>query len=345
MKKKERNRPNVYGAIRFRIVALALALWLIFMLLFTWSAAAEMYQQLEDTALDYVWLKFGAEDIPGQQTYNMFRHMDFSHTFTRLKVSSPIMLKQNILTDDLDLWLGDPLDNYPTLRRGFESAAIFYDEAGNTLMKSGDYVYFDYTFRYQEPNERLEPAGYGYIDLNGSDPGIDALRAHVAKYKTSGFYSFLPFFNYRMTGWFEGEQFHPTAISYYLTSWTDLFYIPAEKGQELVTIYTDIACIYSQPDKPVHVGGTRFENLTELLDAHIRKDGDWKRCLSNTSLRYRNQPCGIPTRGGSHHRSAWCQERRSSRCCICRSWCPLHERGRSRPQARGSRQRGPYPAR
>ena len=274
MTKKEKNRPNTYTALRTRIAALGLSLWLICMILVTWVAAADMYNQVLQQASQDVHIQFGAQDIPGSEEYRML--LDISHGYTiYLSNAFPLMLDQKPDTVSSSDWFWDETE----LLYGYEPAMVIRNQYGDILMQTGDYLFFEYTTTKYDPDDETPAAqGYGYIDLN--DPGIEMkmLRDFVYERHLGGTLDRLSFYHFSMTGWFEGAKFHPVTVFYnYLDiSAKLLFSGVAAPGKELVTIYMEHPWICTRPTTPVSVGGTRFDSLTDLLDAHSSGQGDYR---------------------------------------------------------------------
>ena len=273
MKKKERNRPNVYGAIRFRIVALALALWLICMVLITLTAAGDMYAQIVFQAQQDIHTIYAADDIPGNEENRMLRRIHDKYNI-HLHNAFPFMMKQHPDSYGSDDWYWNKME----LLYGYEKVVIFHDNAGNNLMQTGDYLFFDYASTpYNSDGERPKTEGYGYIDLSDTSQEIQQLRDFVYKQLSGGIYAQLPFYDFYMTGWFEGGRFHPVTVLYhYLDIKSEyIFSGTAEPGKEIVSIYMENPTVCTRSTTPVSVKGTRFDNLTELLDAHISQQGNY----------------------------------------------------------------------
>ena len=277
MKKKERNRrrPEAYKAMRARIIALTLILWLTCMGFVTWAAAAEMYQQILTQARTEISTGFGAADIPGQESHKMLSRIHYSYHIN-LKSFFPFMLPQTPKSYGSDDWFWNEME----LLYGYEPATVFYDESGQLLIQNGDYMFFEYTTTESDPEDHSpEPQGYGYIDLNDPSEEMLPLRDFMYQNRSGGLFDRIAFFDFRMTGWFEGGQFHPVSL-YTLIHGLDMenqvFSAPAEFGKELVTIYTRNINVCTRSTTPVTVGGVQFDSLPELLDAHIRTEENYR---------------------------------------------------------------------
>lgn len=277
MKKQEKKekRPKSFRAIAVRIIALALCMWLGFNFLLTWNMEKEIFLQVQSQV--YEWVNYENHDLGSTDPGEMERDMISS-------VANPFF---NIKINELQ-WKPFPCslkpeadrDNWPIRVElvDYEYAMSYYDLHNDILIDSGNYMTFEYTDAAGWDAAKLQKQGYAWIDLDAL-PGaseMDGLYAAVI----------------RLTGWFEGNQFHPvtwdrfwsddTRINnppFYTTTqercneldrkglldWENLLTVPAEQGRELITIYGwEERCYSDYEPEPVTMGGKEYESLNAL---------------------------------------------------------------------------------
>ena len=273
MKKKERNRrrPEAYKAMRLRIVALTLSLWLICMGLVTWMAAVDVQHQMKIGIKDLVNASIDATDarIPGRTEYNMFSHRAFAYLRLDIEKTLPFMLEQRPASLSSDDWLWGKWN----LMYGFEPAIVYYDKDGNRLLGSENYLYFSYTNEEPVVNEHPTIVGFGYIDLDSLSEEYRAFLDYVFRYRSNDILGALFFHDLKMAGWFEDGEFHPVAIdvkSHPEDIWTRLIHVPADGKKELTQLYTYGLYLTQEQKNPV----AGFESLTDLLDTHCTTTAD-----------------------------------------------------------------------
>lgn len=287
--KKQKKMPGAYRSLAWRLCVLALTLWLAVTGVLTWCVAADMRLQLQTQLQRYMLFHHDRVDpdeleMPGAAELNMIQSLGYPY-LSRIKPLLPIVKKQiqpNPIGDDHWLW------GRWDLVYGFEPAVIYYDADKTPLIQTGDYLTFSYTTQEKWHMKDVEPLGQGYIALDALPGGTELADKYITDFITGdvGASWFLPVL--RMTGYFEGNQFHPTSIdrgNYYgpdgvqptdpqklvnldgrnQLKWTNILTNEAESGIRQQTIFAWNVGGYNTKAKPVTAGGQRFESLAELL--------------------------------------------------------------------------------
>ena len=306
--KKEKRKVSVHTALRRRILALSLGLWLLAMFLLTWAVAGDMYEQLETKLFWYIHnpvrRDYEEDALPGLMEWEMLDDLDAPIYFVDVDQILPIVgsqrLKTHVSSDD---WIWGKWE----LFYGVEFAIAYYVEDTEPLIHTGNWLSFQYTRDENWYAQDIEPRGYGYVDLTAIDGGPEAFRGYFSNFyggdKLNQFINLL-----RMTGYFEGNEFHPTVIDLgnYLDyngwehdlpalarldtrnrlEWETLVTAEAPEGRELETIYAfEVNHVYFR-DNPVTVNGQRYDRLLDVLKADYRswqeyvESGDYDRYQS-----------------------------------------------------------------
>lgn len=286
---KEKNRPSTFRAIAFRVIALTLALWLGIMFLLTWAVAEDMLRQLRSDAQFYVYadnksrdyaVDDHSTDLPGAMERSILKQMGHPYYFLGIQQLLPIVMPQNPASMSSHDWYWGDWD----LVYGFEHATICYDENGE-IIAGGNRLEFVYTTQEQWQNQSTAIQGHSFVDLDSIQGGVAAFDPYTVGFATGDISreNFLPVL--RLTGYFEGSQFHPVTIhrgwnsfpnqdaisslcrSDYNGSlmWDTVLTTDMETDRDLVTIYAwDLGGILFDYD-PVTVDGVQFESLLELM--------------------------------------------------------------------------------
>ena len=306
-------RPSAYTAIVWRLIVLAIALWLGCMGVLTLAVARDMYFQLESQAWEYVHssarITPAEEDaLPGSLEAAMLSQLGYPYYSLNIQQLLPFVLPQTPDSYGSDDWFWGRWE----LIYGFESAVIYYDANGEPLVSSGDYLRFTYVSNEMWANGLLDPQGYAYIDLDTFPEGREFADSWISDFPIGdvGANYFLPLL--RLTGYFEGTQFHPVLIdrvpkwslSDYDSSleycnrvdnragldWETILDHSSETDRELVTIYGwDVWGCQSDPWESFwnedHVP------LADLLHTH---------CTTNEDLSKQNLLESVIICGASH---------------------------------------------
>lgn len=290
--KRTRNPRTLRKTLKRWLVLPVLILWFLSMALLTWAVGRDLYIQLEEEVED--WGEFACRlellgvlsDLPGALDMVRFQHLTFLG-YEQLDVESllPIVLPQNIafLSSD-NSW-----ENWE-IYMGCQSALGYYNEEGQKIIASGNYMYFNYTDAVDK-----EPCGYAYIDLN-TLPGGDALAKYISPTPfgdTLAFHSIdRPF---QMTGWFEGNQFFPVEIS----NVKGTLYKGDQPDRLLVTIFVySVEGYRYEPGGPFYWNGAKYGNAAVLLEKAPASQFGF---MSAVICREWNARCG-----GSVRIAVWC---------------------------------------
>ena len=289
MKKK----PTTFKSIAIRIIAITLSLWLCVVGLVTWAVAEDYFHQIDtitkhfpdilNTARDYP--VHEQENFPGTAEARMIFIMSWPYLKLHTKQLFPFVRQQ--LPDQLssDDWLWDQHD----LLYGFDYSVIYFDENKQPLMTSGNRLSFSYTDSQNWNDKALDPKGICWVDLDAIEGAAETMKAHLDYSPFTGYSmgskTFLPLI--RLTGWFEGTEFHPVTLEntiyardgWPLTDldqlnyldlhnkleWNTLVEAKTPADQTLVTIYGwNVDGIAGNHQTPVTVDGKTYDSLTDL---------------------------------------------------------------------------------
>ena len=282
LKKQGRSQgPRALFSIAWRVISFTLALWVCIAGLVTETVATELMRQMEYEAQQYACADAAGitnfVNIPGDQHampgyVDACRIAQTTELYTRLKFdfspSFPLFarpLPGKVYISD-DYWMD------------YDFAIIFSDSAGNTLQQSGNYLYFPYMSAEDWAADSQSYEGFAYIDM-------EALGYGSTFYK----YGFVQ--NARFTGYFEGNQFIPSAIDlvsgpeYEDPQWRNKLSFKndytgeIDPDRETVTIYTGnlthVSYGYSDGfHKTLTVDNVRYDDLRSFLqqDRHPYED-------------------------------------------------------------------------
>jgi signal transduction histidine kinase len=295
--KKEKRKVRTYPALTLRIVGLALVFWLASMVILTWAVASDMLRQIQNQLYFYAdnadsRAQHNDAGLPGTLEYNMIDQLGSAYYWIDLEPLLPFVQDQHFNRNGIssDDWMWGKWELY----YGYEAAEIYYGEGKEELIRTGDYLTFEYTSSANWAAQDLTPLGKSYVYLSGIPEAEAVFNRFLSDLPTGdiGINMFMPLF--RLTGWFDGNEFHPIRIENgdYLSSygrvmdieqlcnldsrnsleWNLLFETNAPDGQALVTIYGWDPSGHNGKAKPVTVAGTTYGSLTDLLHASYSMD-------------------------------------------------------------------------
>ena len=312
MKEKKR-KPRTGRALGWRIVCLTLALWLACMGCLTWCVATDMRIQAKQKLLFYVdnnSARVSRSELswPGVTENNMIDDLGSPYLWIRMEKLFPFAYGQtftNYISDDD--WMWGKWD----LFYGFEPAIIYYDENGAELLRTGHYLTFGYTTAEKWAEQDVDPIAKGYVALDAVPGGAERFEYVLSDHAIGDVGMGMLFPVLRLTGWFEGNEFHPTLIENgdHLTyqgretdiekladldargrlEWETMLTAEAPEGQELVTIYGYEPGGYNCAPRPVTVNGETYDTLADLLDTALKSEHPFeyeKRGLLETIVFY-----------------------------------------------------------
>lgn len=288
---KNMDRPRTYRSMALPIIALTLALWMACTGLLTWCVASDMLVQMQEqmrvflnSNVSYSRGNADESELPGQLEQNMIRKLGYPYYVMDLDRLLPIVHPQPLQSRlDSDDWLWGKWD----LQYGFEAAVAYYGENDVPLIRTGDHLTFTYTTEENWLSGNDTAVGMGYAVLDGL-PGGAELADRMLTNRPIGSQSTDMFFPLlRLTGYFEGSEFHPTSIDrgwYFVVGefatdisrliqldntnrveWETIFALPVPEGKEQETIYAWDAGGFNCTPKKVTVNGNSFASLSELL--------------------------------------------------------------------------------
>ena len=290
-----KGRPTAYKAISTRIIATALAIWLLVMAVMTWGVAIDfqrsMDQQTRECATS-LYPSSGNTGRAGALERDMIHMLGFIYLHRSHDSLWPFVLPSMPTSFGSDDWIWGKWD----LLYGYESAVAFYLD-GEPRIWTGTWLSFSWKTEEQWHSGSEEDMGFAYMDLS-QYPETAGRWIDDTPYGTLMVDYFLKVL--RMTGYFEGNQFHPVKIDKLHDAdipeslknapskwaaydarvgfnWENILDIEAPAGQELVTIYGFDAEGYNHPTQECFtVEGEEFENLSQML-----MDGEWHRRKEN----------------------------------------------------------------
>ena len=289
--KKEKKKPATHRVLVRQILTLTLSLWIACMVILTWCVASDMRIQVEqklEVFVDNSGSRYSTDDsgLPGTVEHNMINHLGRPYIWLNLDRLLPIVTDQqfNGYISSKD-WMWGKWDIY----YGYEPAIIFYGENGEELIRTGHYLTFDYTTPENWGQRSFDPVGKSYIALDEIPGGAERFEHIISDHATGDLGMGMLYSLFRITGWFEGNEFHPTLIEngrYLdyggwvtdlgqlasrdergLLEWETMLTDEAPEGQALVTIYAFNPGGYNNTPRAVTVNGETFDTLADLLAA------------------------------------------------------------------------------
>ena len=254
MKKKD-SKP-ICKVLFARMAIPVLCLWFFSMALLTWAVARDFYLQLESRT-DMMYAALDLKDVEHGEN-QMVENLCFPYTWMHIDPLLPIVLPQSPSSYSSNHILYGKWE----LFFGYQAAVGYYDEEGQPLIVSGDYLYFSYS-----DNLGGDTVGNAYIDLQKLDGGAALADAHISSYPYGDFF---PFFApvFQLEGYFEGSRFCPTQIiGLYGQGDTQTVIYSAEAAtKETVTVYSNgMRGYHYEPGSAVYLNAKRYENVRALL--------------------------------------------------------------------------------
>lgn len=288
-----KRRPTAYKAISTRIIATALAVWMLVMAVMTWGVAIDFQRRMEYQAQQCATSMYpsaGPSELPGTLERDMISMLGWIYLHQTHDSLWPFVLPSMPTSFGSDDWIWGKWD----LLYGYESAIAFYLE-DEPLIWTGTWLSFSWQTKEQWLSGSEEDMGFAYIDLS-LYPETAGRWIDDTPYGTLMVDYFLKVL--RMTGYFEGNQFHPVKIDKLHDAdipdalksvrskwaaydarvgfnWENILDMEAPEGQDLVTIYGFDAEGYNHPAQgSFTAGNVEFENLSQFVmgDKWYRKD-------------------------------------------------------------------------
>ena len=179
------------------------------------------------------------------------------------------------------------------------------------MLRTGHYLTFDYTSPENWEARNFTPLGMSYIALDKIPGGAECFEYAISDHATGDVGMGMLYSLFRFTGWFEGNEFHPTLIENgshlnqngWVTDmdqlasldergrleWDTMLTAEAPMGQELVTIYAFEPGGFNYTPRPVTVNGITYDTLADYLDTALRSENPFsykKRSLLETIVFY-----------------------------------------------------------
>lgn len=313
-----KKRKTSYKSIALRLISLALCLWLCIAGTVTWAVSEDMFRQVKSATLD--WARRGypnrvtgeeeLDTLPGCMETAMVSGLWQPYFAIDIDRLFPFVLRQQPKSYTDDDWIWGKWD----LLFGFDFSVIYFDENGAPIMTSGNRMTFTYSDAESWQAKEPKAKGLAWVDLDAIPGAAERMKgsmgdnfAHATAARI-----FMPVV--RLTGWFEGNEFHPTSLEsgrYYgpdafglnldeiqysaldkrgKLEWKTLVTAPAPQGQELTTIYGwDVDGHMGDYQKPVSMNGVKYPSITALRlatdDDNFEARGFWESIVSATVSR------------------------------------------------------------
>lgn len=288
----KKNKLRSIDAIRWRITVLALVLWLLCMILTTWGVAMDLYRQLELSAqreasmwADHQYNSQRTDkNAPGYADYCRILSIQ---NFSRAIHIYPRFFPQSTVDAMMGVGKGHPLPVRTAI-------SYSYNDGDRSVKLSSAQTYdcLGYITEAQWEADALaqKNAGYLYIDRSKLDETYGNAEL-----------SWIGVEARRLTGWFEGSEFHLVTAETVTRSfdwskrdrlrWETIYECPTPPGQAVVTVYCvdDSYWPYGMATTspfPVTIDGTEYAQLedvlptvaekTSLTDAVVRGYGDYE---------------------------------------------------------------------
>ncbi len=257
-----------------RICALVLALWLVLLVLLTWAVAQDFQNQIhslaQDLASDRVTSHYSSDLSPtlsGYDSYQQIMHLGDPYLWLRTEPLLPVVLPQLPNGYSSDDWFYGRWE----LLYGFQAATVFFDEAGNPMVKSGNLLTLRYTTEDVEPAPDDPSQGLAYIDLDNVTEGHRFLEGLIwsgpGATSPSGLFSWV----IRSTGYFAGAEFIPVTMERRISEdvipndqWETVLTQEAPEGVALTTIYAREFGGITFDHKPVSLDGKQYASLVDV---------------------------------------------------------------------------------
>ncbi len=211
----EKNYPSAYGELKKRICALVLGLWLIFLIFLTWAVARDFQNQIYNKAIYMVSTGNGTrlandipEDTPGYGSLIQIQELGAPYRWLQTRPLLPIVLDQMPNHYSTDDWFWGKWE----LLYGFQPAMAFFDENGEPMIASGNYLTLYYITEEDWANQNPQPSGLAYIDLDKLPQGGEQLKTWIWGFPQGNTPSSLWACLTRITGYFDGDEFIPASL-------------------------------------------------------------------------------------------------------------------------------------
>lgn len=269
-------RPKATEAITLRVAALAAVLWLAAMIFITWGVSIDLYRQLEvnaqKTATRWATVNFTSQNenkaASGYADYCRMTYMD-------QWASLQIRIRPSLFS----FWKTEEAMPFGM------ALSYSYNDGERIVEQSSDssYLYFSYLTaeEWAEDTPPEEDAHYLYIDQSKLDSAYGDTDLIVDYQYTAR----------RLTGWFEGNEFHPVKAesarfgfinwgSRNSAIWQTAYECPTPPGQEVVTVYSldNEIHLSSSADfalskvLPITIDGTEYDRLSDLLPTNAKSE-------------------------------------------------------------------------
>ncbi len=260
--KKNESKP-ICKALFTRMAITAWCLWFAAAALLTCAVAKDFYLQLEEDSLHWIQSAasvYTSEDgLPGQQEKKMLEQLGVGFYMLDPEPLLPIVLPQTPSSYSSNHILYGKWE----LFTGYQAALGYYDQQGQPLFVSGDYLYFTYSDRLG-----AEAKGYTYVNLRDLEDGENFADAFVRTHP-GGDFGLFGLADLKLRGYFEGNRFFPVEITALYSHATSVVYTAEAPDRPLVTIfsYNDQSprAYNYDPGEPFYYNGKKYETPVSLL--------------------------------------------------------------------------------
>ncbi len=259
-------------SLGIRIGALVIALWLVLMVLLTWAVAQDFQNQIYSGALNLLRAQAAdreetEETTPGAESLMQIGQLGYPYIDLRPSALLPVVLEQTPGSYSSNDWFWDEWE----LLYGFQAVTVFYDEAGEPMLKSGNLLTMHYITEENWDGKNRAHQGVAYIDLDQLPQGTDLGMIRVRGDRPwadhpSNFADWV----LRASGHFEGDQFVPVSLDIApvlngtLLEWENRLTLEAPADTSLVTVYAWETGGISFHHTPVSVDGKAYASLVDF---------------------------------------------------------------------------------
>jgi signal transduction histidine kinase len=279
------NRRTFSRAITIRVIALAAAVWLAAVMLTTVAVAKNYISQIKHLPSVYGFTEYigrdeplhgQIQDLPGAMEAKTIQKLGLPYLYLRTEPMFPFELQQIPNNTDASQWLWDKWAMF----YGFDYAIVYqgnYDTTGEwgIIMTSGNRICFPYVEAENWQGSTQDPQGYAWVNLDAIAGAAKTLEPYLGYHPPTNSVlnaqESLPVL--RLTGWFEGNQFHPVTMErgWYAEDpqtlhWETLVDTNYTTDHPLLTIYGwDVDGMIGNYRRPVVYGGIEYDSLTDCI--------------------------------------------------------------------------------
>ncbi len=262
-----------FRSLNIRICALAIALWLACAGFLTWAVAQDFQNQIYSAAQELLWSQHEKKgdlegSTPGEGSLKQIAQLGYPYSFLRTEALLPVVLDQSPKSYSSKDWFWDEWE----LLYGFQAVTVFYDEAGEPMIKSGNLMSMHYFSEKNWDGKNLEYQGSAYIDLDKLPADLWLEVSDIRRDSPWGIGPSDDIFGrvLRAKGYFSGDEFLPVfldvgwPLEHGGVNWENQLTLEAPPDVELETVYAWETGGSAFHHKAVTVGGKAYPSLVDF---------------------------------------------------------------------------------